>query len=148
MIPWWKRLLYSLASVLVGGGAVGLMAGCQTVLTRSATHLDLETVSTSTLIVLAASLPGWIIAIPIVLSVKSYSGRHLWTWGAVGSFIGPVFIFVLALYGVATNPGSILIGASLSGASGFIALAGAVSFVTTAIYLFLVTRGQNKLAAK
>jgi hypothetical protein len=94
MLPWWKRRIYSLLSVLFGGSTVGAAASLRDTLLISGTHLDLTRLLVSTCIVVIASLAGWLAAIPIVLLVRDYSGWRVWLWGAVGFCIGPSVISV------------------------------------------------------
>src|ERR1700691_4565995 len=106
MLSWWKRLLYSFASVLGGAGLVGVFATCRDTLVTWNGHFDLGRSIVSVGIILAFSLPGWMIAIPIVVLVKNFGGWRLWVWGAAGFCIGPAFIFAVGIYGSLTNPRS------------------------------------------
>lgn len=143
MLPWWKRLLYSFVSVLLGGGVVGAIASCRPALANPETHVDPKSILLSACIVSVASLPGWIVAIPIVVSVKNYSGWRLWAWCVTGVCIGPTLILSLLVYGFLTDSARLL-----SGGAAFILLATAVSVVTTAMYLFLVSPNQTSSLGK
>jgi hypothetical protein len=136
MVPWWKRLVYSLVSFVIGGGTVGAVAACVDVLTNPGSHLGLVRMTVSACIILAFSLPGWIVAIPIVLLVRDYSGWRLWACAATGICIGPILTLGVGIYAFATDPRS---GRFFDGISGFMVLASSVSVLTTAIYLLLVS---------
>jgi hypothetical protein len=136
MLPWWKRLSYSFLSVVFGGGLVGVAASCLDALLIPGSHIDVERLIVSSCIVVIASLSGWLVAIPIVLSVRDYRGWRLWIWGAAGICIGPVVILGFGLYGFLTDP--IARQGSWAGASGIFLLSAAVSTVSTCAYLFLV----------
>ena len=106
MLPWWKRLSYSFLSALWGGAIVGLAASRRDAIMSPTSRLDVARLLVSVCIVVIACLSGWLVAIPIVLSVRDYSGWRLWTWGAVGIAIGPVVILGFGLYGFLTDPTS------------------------------------------
>lgn len=133
MVPWWKRLIYSFISALIGGSVVGAIASCRDALREG--HLDLSRVVLSTCIVLVASLPGWIIAIPIVLVLKAYGGWRLWACAVAGVCIGPVVILAVAAYGFLTDPRA---SGFAQGSAVFLVLSGAVSMLATTVYLVLV----------
>jgi hypothetical protein len=137
MLPWWKRLIYSFLSVLFGGGVVGVAASSLDAILNSGAHVDLVRLLISTCIFVIASLSGWLVAIPIVLLVRDYSGWRLWLWGTVGICVGPSVIFGFILYGHLTDPSSAI---SFDGISGFLLYATLVSALTTCAYLFLASR--------
>jgi hypothetical protein len=142
MVPWWKRLIYSLVAVIFGGSLVGAVASCQEILFDPARHLDLERIVVSSCIVLVVSLAGWLVAVPIVIIVKDYSGWRIWACGITGVCIGPFLIFGIGVYVFLTDPQS---GKFLSGISGFMVLSGAVSLLTTAMYLLLVSGQAHRM---
>lgn len=144
MLPWWKRLTYSFLSVLFAGSVVGVGASLGDNLLYSGTHLDVSRLLISTFIVVVASLSGWLVAIPIVLLVRDYSGWRLWLWGAVGICIGPSVIFGIALYAFISDPRSAGFGA---GASDFLLLATLISVFSTCGYLFL-TLSRRTITAR
>jgi hypothetical protein len=74
-------------------------------------------------------IPGWFISLPIVLSIKRFDGWRIWLQLAIGSAIGPVVILSLALYSNFTSP-------QLAAHDTFFYFAAAISFLSTALYLF------------
>jgi hypothetical protein len=133
MVPWGKRLGYSFISVLFGGGVVGIGAAVSESPLSSNTHPDPARLLTSTLIVLAASIPGWLVAAPFVILVRDYSGWRVWLWASVGISIGPALILGFVIFGEVTNPRAM----DFSAYSGFLLLATCVSTLSTGAYLFL-----------
>jgi hypothetical protein len=140
MLPWWKRLTYSFLSVLFGGSVVGIAASFPDAVSNSAAHVDLGRLLFPACIVVIASLSGWLVAIPIVLLVRDYSGWRLWLWGAVGICIGPSVVFGFGLYGYLTDP---LSAGFIAGISGFLLLAILVSALSTGAFLFLANRANT-----
>ena len=138
MLPWYKRLIYSFVSVVVGGGVVGAVATCREALVDPASHLNPRGILVGACIFLGFALPGWLVALPIVIVVRDYSGLRLWIWGITGVCIGPSLIFALVVCEFLMVPQS---ERDLYGLSVFMVLAFAVSSLTTAMYLLLV-RGQ------
>jgi len=142
MLPWWKRVIYSFVSVIIGGSVVGAIVSFRDVLLNPASHIDPEQILVSACIVLGFSLPGWLVAAPILILVKDYNGWRLWAWGITGICIGPSLIFGLAIYQHVEYPQS---GALLSDTPAFMVLACAVSALATVVYLLLVRGMVHKL---
>ncbi len=134
MLPWWKRLAYSFVSVLFASGTVGVAGSCRDALVYPGSHLDPAGVLWPTFAVVVASLSGWLVAIPIVLLVRDYSGWRAWLWAAIGIGIGPTVIFGFAVYGFVSDPRS---AGFAAGASGFFLLSTLISILSTCGYLFL-----------
>lgn len=138
MVPRWKRLAYSLLSVLLGAGVIGLGVSCYDA--QTSPQFDLKRILVSTCIVILASLPGWLVAIPVVVLVGNYNRWRGWVWGALGVCIGPGVILAFGLYGFLTDGHS---AGSWSGTGGFLLLSTAVSTLSTSLYLFLVLNRES-----
>lgn len=134
MVPWWKRLLYSFVSVLVG---VAVVCAALWILSAPRPKMGWETIVDYGYFTLMWSFPGWLVAVPVVLLVKNYYGWRMWFWGGIGCCIGPLLLLGMAAFTFLTNP---LFAGFASGSWKFLLLAGAVSSVTTAVYLMLVTQ--------
>ncbi len=144
MVPWWKRLIYSLISTVVGAGVSGACAAAQQVIANSHGHLSGMGVWTAILffdpVVIALSLPGWLLGVPLVLLVTNIRGWRFWMYWAIGIAIGPLLVLAVAVYwgpGFAGLPGN-----SMSP----VYLAGAISGLTSLIYLLLLRMGQARAA--
>lgn len=134
MVPWWKRLIFSILSVLVGVCVAGLASE---VVASLSGHFDSARLLVSTVIFLIYSAAGWIVAAPIIISVRNYRGWRLWGWGVIGISIGPAVIVGFGLFSFLTLKS----GAGFwSGMSDFLLFAALISMVSTCVYLFLVTR--------
>jgi hypothetical protein len=131
-VPWWRRLLYSFISILVAGTIVGLGASCRESLFHAGEHLNLGAGLVFGFFIIAVGLSGWLIAVPIVLLVRDYTGWRFWAWGATGLCIGPVVVF-----------GACLFWFGFVGSSPYFVLATAVSALSTAAYLLLVLRREQ-----
>jgi hypothetical protein len=135
MVPWWKRLAFSFLSVILGAGIVGLVISYHDALTNRGPHFDLERLLISTCIVIVASLPGWLLAIPAVILIGNYDGWRRWLWGALGIGIGPLVILGFGIYGYHACPTTTW---NFSGVRVFFLLSIAVSVLTTGAYLLLM----------
>jgi hypothetical protein len=145
MVPWWKRLIYSLVGTMLGAGVCGACIAAQQFISNPHRHLSAVGLATAILFfdpwVMVLSLPGWALAIPVVLLVRNIRGWRFWMYWAIGICFGPAIILAVAFYSAAR-------GASI-GFAGFpensmsvVYVAGAVSGLTTLIYLFLLRHGQ------
>jgi hypothetical protein len=76
------------------------------------------------------AIPGWILTLPIILSVQKITGRHLWVLGVIGTLIGPFVIGAIDLISWKLDR-----SAGTDFEWGVIGIATAISFLTTALYL-------------
>ena len=94
MVPHWKKLAYSLASVMVGNATlVALLFGL-------ADKTPAQNLVSTPLVTFAGAVAGWIIAIPLILKINNVSGWRFWLYLGIGSSSGPIIVFVglLALF--------------------------------------------------
>jgi hypothetical protein len=144
MPAWTRRLVYSMVSVFAG---VAIVTMALWILSTPRPKLAFETAFFYGYFTLMWSIPGWIIAVPVVLLVGNYSGWRMWLWGAVGCCIGPALLLGLAAFSYLTEP---LLAGFAPGSWKFLLMAGAVSSITTVAYLTLVKRSlpsASQLAA-
>ncbi len=83
-------------------------------------------------------IPGWLISLPIVLSINRFDGWRLWVQLAIGSVIGPLVILSIGLYSNFTSP-------NLAGHDSLFYLAAAISSLSTVLYLFLARRLSSRI---
>ncbi len=87
MVSRWKKLAYSLGSIMVG----------------TATFATLLAISTGnptvggTLVMFAAAIAGWIVAIPLILKINNVSGWRFWLYLGIGSSSGPIIVSLALL---------------------------------------------------
>jgi hypothetical protein len=143
MVPWWKRLIYSLVSAMLGAGLSGAWFAAQEFVASSHGRISAMGLLTAILFfdawLVVLSLPGWFLAIPVVLLVKNIHGWRFWIYLAIGICFGPVLILVVSWY-AATR------GLSLAGFAGvsIVYISGVVSGLTTLLYLLLLRRAQAR----
>jgi hypothetical protein len=147
MVPWWKRLIYSLVGTMLGAGFCGACIATQQFISNPHRHLSAVGLATAILFfdpwVMVLSLPGWALAIPVVLLVRNICGWRFWMYWATGVCFGPAIVLAVALY-------SAVLGPSFAGfpesSMSVVYVAGAVSGLTTLIYLLLLRHGQARAA--
>lgn len=138
MVPWWKRLAFSFVSVLIAAIASGLILGLSRLFAGGGADSPPDNVLWSIWPVLVMSLPGWLLATPIVLLASSFRGWRLWFFLLVGTALGPVLILSFTLVEQLT-------GLDRSGFWAnrfFVALAAVVSTTATLIHILLMRRAQ------
>lgn len=136
-VRWWKRLVCSFLSMLLAAIFCGVFFELNHLLDPG-THFSVVDLLWFIYPVLVFCLPGWVLALPVVLAVTNFRGWRFWFILAVGSCIGPIVILGLVLYSQLSDPHS---GDFWAG-WGFFVLASAVSFITTLIYLLLIRDAQ------
>jgi hypothetical protein len=145
MVAWWKRLIYSFASAVLGAGLCGAAAAAQQVVANAHGHLNAEALWTAILFfdpwVITLSSPGWLLALPLVLVVRNVRAWRFWMYWGIGVCFGP--ILVLLVERIAASKGFALAGIP-GGMSTAYYLATAISAVSALIYLLLLRRGQTQ----
>lgn len=147
MVAWWKRLVYSLIGVALGAGLAGAWVASQQFGQNADGRFNAMALLTTILFfdswVIALSLPGWVLAIPIVLLVKNVARWRFWMYWAIGICLGPAMILAIGFYSAAR-------GLRFAGLFGNYAttvyMAGAVSGLASLIYLLLLRRAQMRAA--
>jgi len=145
MVAWWKRLIYSLVSAILGAGVCGACAAAEQVVHNAHGHLNAEAVWTAIVFfdpwVMALSLPGWFLALPLVLLVRKVRGWRLWMYWVMGICFGPAIVSVVEWIAVSR-------GFTLAGIPGGLTtayyLSAAISGLSSLIYLLLMRRGQAR----
>ena len=138
MIPWWRRLIYALMSVLISGFVIGEAANIASADMRQGPLVLIF----PPLMVAFVALSGWVVAAPLVLLIGRYKRQRLWLYFALGSGIGPLLILGTETFHVLTDPRH---GRFLQGDWKILAIATCVSILTSFIYLLLVTRAQRRV---
>ena len=149
MVAWWKRLIYSFVSAVLGAGVSGACGAAQQVVSNAHGHLNAMAVWTAILFfdpwVVALSLPGWFVALPLVLLVRDVRRWRFWMYWIVGICFGPVI--VLGVSWIAAARGFSLAGVP-GGPMAAVYLAGAISGLSSLIYLLLLRRSQTRAAIR
>ena len=144
VVRWWKRLFYSLISVVVAAGICGGFVVCEQMIVDSKVPFIAKAWLGSVVFfdywVVLLSLPGWLLAIPAVLLVRDLRRWRFWVYLALGSFIGPVLILGIAFISALRAPN--FAGFPRDSMS-TVFLAAGISFLTTLIYLLLLRRAQG-----
>jgi len=139
MIPWWKRLLYSLVIVITTASLCGeIVLFPYSLSSHASPHTAIGLLGMFIyfeLLVLAITLPCWLLATPLILVATNFNGWRFWVYWAIGSILGPLYWFGRKLVGIDTNGG--LYGGPYPEVC-------AVSVVASLIYLLVVGRAQKR----
>jgi hypothetical protein len=138
VVPRWRKLTYSFASVMVGNATLValLLLGNKT---------PAQNLVWTPMVTFAGAVAGWIIAIPLILKVNNVSGWRFWLYLGIGSSSGPIVVFVALLvpfikyatrFGHAQNTAVIVVTLI---ALGFFAIP---FFVGTLTYLLVLRKAQ------
>jgi len=145
MVPWWKRLFYSFLSVVVSCLVCNALLALGEATVNSNAQSNSGEFLPGLALVLLCSLPGWVLAIPVVLIVTNIRGWRFWMYWAFGSAIGPLLMLGVAFYESLTDPSR---GEFVQQVNPLIGLAAAISCATTLIYMQLLRRAQRAAAEK
>ena len=111
---------------------MGLGMSCQEAVFSTREYPNLGAGLVFGFFVSAVGVSGWLIAVPIVLLVRDYTGWRFWVWGATGLCIGPAMVFSACLFRF-----------GFSNSELYFSVATAESALSTALYLLLVLRRAN-----
>ena len=149
MVALWKRLIYSFVSAVLGAGVGGAGAAAQQVVSNAHGHLSAMAVWTAILFfdpwVIALSLPGWFLALPLVLLVRNVRGWRFWMYWIIGICFGPAIVLIVNW--IATMRGFSIAGIH-GGLTAAAYLAAAISGLSSLIYLLLLRHGQARSALR
>jgi hypothetical protein len=82
-------------------------------------------------------VPGWILSLPLVLTIDRLRGWRIWLAGIAGSCIGPIVLLSVAVYARVGGPGNSH-GTYDSSALTLLYVATAISILSTALYIFFI----------
>ena len=140
----WKRLLYSILSVLFCAILASFVASLVQLWHLPRFDLRLVFLQTSVVSVftLVACLPGWLIALGFILSITNLRGWRFFATWALGTAIGPLVLlgFSLFLFMSASGARTFFYPAEMAWFS--VAIAGS----STLLYLLLVRHSQRRAA--
>lgn len=141
----WKRLLYSVVSVLLAVLLLSLLDSI-TIALWDLPHL--ASVSSSlnaalflTAITLPLCLIGWLLALPLVWKVTNFSRWRFLAFWAIGTALGPLTTLGMLLAAFLADPQPLH---SFSLPSGMVWFATAIACLTTLLYLLLVRFDQRR----
>jgi hypothetical protein len=90
MVPWWKRLVYSLVSLMVAALICDAAVTLIDFYVYPRQHSETGGFLPGLGIVFLFSLSGWLLAIPIVLIMKNIHGWRFGAYLTIGCVIGPL----------------------------------------------------------
>jgi len=138
-----QRLIRSLVSLLIAAAVGGLGMALNDV--RYGRAFSVDSCFWYSVFTFVFGLVGWTLALPIVLTITSVQGWRFWSLLALGTGIGPLVVFALAVYSAISSSNYTMSYAPEAKNIVFVALA--VSFMTTLIYLVLLRLPRVSLEA-
>ena len=132
------RLGYSLLSTLIALVLLALGVGISNL--RNGTG-EVLTVALATILYGGSlCLAGWLLSLPLVLSVRRFRGWRYWAVLSAGTCIGPVVMLLAALYLSRSDPN---FAGFAPEAYHLVYLAAGVSFLTSFLYLNFIRRHRK-----
>jgi drug/metabolite transporter (DMT)-like permease len=149
MVAWWKRLLFSLGSVVTAVAVcLGALIAADLLLKGKIANIHGTEVGIAVGVTVALCLVGWVITAPLVLIVRKIPAGRFWIYWAFGSCIGPLLmlgLFAAVFLLVPHSPNEHWIRPELLP---LVYMAVALSSITSIFYLLLLRRAQTRAAAK
>ena len=146
MVAWWKRLLFSLASMIAAAVVCLAAMLLLTTLKSHSANIHSSEVILTVAVMVGFCLIGWLVSIPAVLIVRNISGARFWLYWILGSSVGPVLMMLLFLavfVVVPHGPGAQWFNPALRPLTYF---ATAISSLTSLCYLGLLGWAQRRAA--
>lgn len=148
MVAWWKRLLFSLASMVA---AAVLLLAC--ILLEGVLKGHPASIHSSELLLTIAVMVGfcliaWIFSIPVVLIIRNIRGWRFWLYWILGSCVGPLLmlaLFAAVFFVFPQSPSAQWFNPALRP---LVYFAAAVSSLTSLFYLLLFRAAQRRADRK
>jgi MFS family permease len=144
MVAWWKRLLFSLVSMVVASVA----CLCGILLVSAAKSHKVNFHSSEVLLTIAVligfCLIGWVFSVPAVLMCTNIRAWRFWLYWALGSCIGPLLMLVLCAAVFFAMPHDANAPWFSPVVRPLIYMAAAISSLTSLLYLALLRWAQVK----
>jgi hypothetical protein len=144
MVAWWKRVLFSLVSIVA---AAFVCMGCvvlESVIKSHPANIHSSEVVLTIAVTFGFCLVGWVFAVPVVLIVTNIRAWRFWFYWVLGSCVGPALMLALSalvFFVFPQNSSSTWFSPALLP---LIYLAAAVSSLTSLFYLLLLRRAQSR----
>jgi hypothetical protein len=148
MVAWWKRLLFSLASMIAAAVICLACMLLETTLNSRPANIHSSEVMLTVAVMVGFCLIGWVISIPAVLIVRNISGGRFWLYWILGSSVGPLLmllLFVAVFVLVPHGPGAQWFNPALRPLAYF---AAAISSLTSLCYLLWLGWAQRRAVRK
>ena len=142
MVSRWARVGYSVVSFAVGIGFFGVIAALYA--GSSSPENRVSTMFWFCFPACIFAVPGWVLALPIVLTQTHIDGWRFWAFLGLGTALGPAAIAAFEVYGWIANGRT---GRFDDFGLGFFFLGAIVAGVTSLVYLLLLRRAQSRIAA-
>jgi hypothetical protein len=148
MVPWWRRLIYSIVAAAAG---ISVCTMVDWLITTDG-HFATTDWSFAGYIVLS-SIPGWVVGLPFALLVKRVEGLKFLIFFFAGMCIGPLTFLVEAYYFASKEYGGVDLGLfwsilpTMTDFTGKLSLAIGIAVLTTLIFLFLLRRALDSSEA-
>src|ERR1700723_1139780 len=144
MVAWWKRLLFSLASMIAAAVVCLAAMLLLTTLKSHSANIHSSEVILTVAVMVGFCLIGWVVSIPGVLIVRNISGHRFWLYWILGSSVGPLLVLLLFLavfVVVPHGPGAQWFNPAFRP---LIYFAAAISSLTSLCYLWLLGWAQRR----
>jgi drug/metabolite transporter (DMT)-like permease len=148
MVAWWKRVLFSLASVVAA--AVISVSGIvlESTIKNPSTTFRSSEVALTIAVTVGFCLIAWVLSAPGVLIVRNIRGWRFWLYWIVGSGVGPLLMLALSaviFMIVPQGPGATWFSPALLP---LLYLAAAISSLASLFYLLLFRWAQMRADRK
>jgi hypothetical protein len=148
MVAWWKRLLFSLVSMVVAAVlCLGSLVLESVIKSHPGSFRGSEVILTVGVTV-GFCLVAWIFSVPVVLIITNIHGWRFWLYWFLGSCIGPMLMLALSalvFFLVPHGPNEQWFHPELLS---LVYLAAAISSLTSLLYLLLLRWAQGRAARK
>lgn len=148
MVAWWKRLLFSLASMVAAAVLCLAAILIESALKTHPTSFRSSEVLLTVAVLVGFCLIGWVFSIPVVLMIRNVSGGRFWFYWILGSCVGPLLmllLFAAVFVLVPQSPSAQWFNPALRP---LVYFAAALSSLTSLFYLLLLRWAQRRANRK
>ena len=148
MVAWWKRLFFSLAS-MVTAAVISISAiVLQSFIKSPTTNFRSSEIVLTIAVTVGFCLIAWVLSAPVVLIVRNIRGWRFWLYWLLGSSVGPLLMLALSALVFLAFPQNSTAAWFSPALLPLLYLAAAISSLTSLFYLLLLRQAQKKADRK
>ena len=148
MVAWWKRLLFSLAS-MVAAAVISISAIIfESFIKSPTTNFRSSEIVLTIAVTVGFCLIAWILSAPVILIVRNIRAWRFWLYLLLGSSVGPLLMLALSALVFLVFPQNSTATWFSPALLPLLYLAAAISSLTSLFYLLLFRSAQRRADRK
>jgi hypothetical protein len=144
VVPWWKRLLFSLLSMVLAAALSLLGLVVVNLVQKHPVNIHSGELILTAGVLVGFCIIAWVVSAPVVLMIRDIGGWRFWLYWVLGTCVGPLLMLglcVAVFFAMPHGPDSPWFNPAMRP---LVFMAGAISSVTSLLYLSMLRWAQRK----